>query len=155
MKKGGFYTVEAAMVMPFIMMILAAMLYMIFFIHDREVIHVYVQKMAQESCYLMVENENQRSQMSDQDIVDKIQGKYAKELQSQMLMLRIDRMLGTCKKNILTHVYTATWNVEAVPQVFVDVGQFIDFGTVVCKDSYERVHGRQWMYAYDLVKGED
>ena len=77
------------------------------------------------------------------------------QLQDQMLMLHIDRILGTCKKNILTHVYTATWNVVATPQVFVDTEPFIKFGTVICEDSYERIHGRQWMYAYDLLKGEE
>ena len=154
MKKDGFYTVEAALVMPFIMMILAAMLYVIFFIHDREMIQVYLRRMAQETCYLVVEKENYMAEMSDQDIIHRIQEKYSKELQSQMLMLQIDGMNGTCKKNLLTHVYTATWNVTASPQVFVDVGEFIGFKTVICQESYERVHGRGWMYAYDLLKGE-
>ncbi len=154
MKKNGFYTVEAALVLPFIMMILAAVLYLIFYIHDREMINVYIRRMAQESCYLMVENENKRSPAAHQNIVDEIQLRYESELQDQMLMLHIDRVLGTCKKNILTHVYTATWNVVATPQVFVDIGQFVDFGTVICEDSYERIHARSWMYAHDLLKGE-
>ncbi len=154
MKKDGFYTVEAALVLPFIMMILAAMLYLIFYIHDREVIYVYIGRMAQESAYLIVENENAHPKVSHQDIIDQIQLKYGDELQNQMLMFHIERILGTCKKNILTHVYTATWNVVATPQIFVDIGQFIDFGSVICETSYERVHGRQWMYAHDLLKGE-
>ena len=145
MKKDGYYTVEAALVIPFVMIILAAMLYLIFYIHDREVIDIYLRRMAQESCYEMVKNE------TDQEIIDTIQAKYANELQGQMLMLHIDQIHGTCKKNILTHVCTTTWNAAATPQLFVNVEQFIDFGNVICQISYERVHARQWMYAYDIL----
>lgn len=151
----GSYTVEASLVVPMIFLVMATLIYMIFYLHDQYIISVYANRMAQECCWLYVENEHARSKQSSSQIIGQVSEKYDKELQGQMLMTRITKSLGTCKKNLLSHVYTATWRVTGEPETFIDLSVFHFFDTVIGEGSYERIHIRQWILANDLVKGGD
>ena len=55
-KYKGSYTVEASMVMPFLIVIFCVILYGIFYIHDLCVIKIYTARAAQECSWAAVEN---------------------------------------------------------------------------------------------------
>ena len=146
----GSYTVEAALVFPIIVLILAAMLYMIFYLHDKYVIHVYANRMAQDCCWLYMENEHAREKLGSQEIIEMISQKYEPELKNQLLMTELTKSVGTCKKNLLTQLYTATWRLVGKPVLSVDVSSFHLFSPLSCEGEYARVHIRKWIYTREF-----
>lgn len=149
----GSYTVEAACVFPIIVFVLVTMLYMIFYLHDHYILDVYVNRMAQECCWRYIENEHADEKCSSSEIIEEISGKYEPELKEQLLMMEISKSLGLCKKNILTHLYTATWRIVGKPKTFLDLSRFHVFSTVACQGEYSRVHIRKWIYGQEFQKG--
>ena len=148
----GSYTVEASLVLPLVVLVLAVLVYMIFYLHDRYVLQIYADRMAQECCWLYAESENHWPQADSRDIMAAVQNKYETELQGQLLMLSLENSLGTCKKNILTQKYTVQWRVVGKPLLQINTEPFISFGKVICERSSERIHARYWIYAHDLIK---
>ncbi len=148
----GSYTVEAALIFPIIVLVLAAMLYMIFYLHDKYILNVYVNRMAQECCWLFIENEHASEKRSSDVIIQEVSKKYEPELKAQLLMLEISKSLGLCKKNILTHLYTATWRIVGEPKTLLDLSRFHTFSTVACEGEYARVHIRKWIYGQEFQK---
>ena len=67
-------------------------------------------------------------------------------------MLEISKSLGLCKKNILTHLYTATWRIVGEPKTLLDLSRFHTFSTVACEGEYARVHIRKWIYGQEFKK---
>lgn len=148
----GSYTVEAALVIPVIIGVFAALLYMIFFLHDTYIIRIYADRMARESCWRYLENENYLVSASASEITSSIKSKYENELTAQMLITEITVSLGTCKKNLLTHMYTGTWRIVGKPQILVSTAPFYDFGTISYEGKYQRVYARKWIYGHDVLK---
>ncbi len=144
--KRASYTVEAALVLPFILLIMAAFLYVVFYLHDQYILYVYANRMARECCWEYVENEHAREQRTSREIIGAVEGKYGPELEDQLLMSRLTASVGTCKKNLLTKLYTATWRVVGEPETLIDLSVFHVFEPVVYEASYERLHIRQWFY---------
>lgn len=153
MMAGGSYTVEAALVFPVIFLIFISMLYMIFYIHDRYILLIYANRMAQESCWLFMENENQPQKRSNASIVQEVAAKYEHELQEQLLMTELTTSLGTCKKNILTHLYTSTWRVIGKTAIPLNLSPFNFFSDIVFEADESRVHIRKWIYTKEIEKG--
>lgn len=148
----GSYTVEAALIMPIILGILSATLYMIFFLHDKYIIHVYADRMAQECCWSYVENENSLQKVSSARITEAVKNKYESELAAQMMITDITVSLGTCKKNIFTHIYTGTWRIVGKTNILIATEPFFTFGNISYTGSYQRLCAREWIYANDLKK---
>lgn len=148
----GSYTVEAALVMPVIIGVFAALLYMIFFLHDQYIIRIYADRMAQECCWKYLENENYLVSASASEITSSVKSKYEKDLTAQMLVTDITISLGTCKKNLFTHVYTGTWRIVGKPQILVSTMPYYTFGTISYEGKYQRVYARKWIYGRDLLK---
>ena len=149
----GSYTVEAALVMPMIILILVIAVYIICYLHDRYILRVYADRMAQECCWLYMENEKHTSTAGEEDITGTVSQKYDAELENQLLVMKLEKSLGTCRKNILTHKYTATWNVVGIPGEWVKTEPFIRIQSVVYEGKYERIHVRRWIYSQDFISG--
>ncbi len=147
------YTVEAAFVLPLILVILAVFLYMIFYLHDMYVLRAYANRMAQECCWNYIENEHADQEQTSRQIIQAVDDKYKAELEDQLLMSRLTDSLGTCKKNRLTQIYTATWRVVGEPVTFMDMSVFYPFKPVVYEASYHRIHIRSWFYSREVLKG--
>ncbi len=147
----GSYTVEAALVFPVILLVLAAMLYLIFYLHDEYILCVYSNRMARECCWLYIENEHEDEKRSSNAIIEAVAQKYEPELEDQLLMMELTTSLGTCKKNILTHLYTATWKLVGKPVFLNDVSPYLDLSNIICEGEYARVHIRKWIYSTDAL----
>ena len=82
-------TVEAALVFPVILLVLAAMLYLIFYLHDEYILCVYSNRMARECCWLYIENEHEDEKRSSNAIIEAVAQKYEPELEDQLLMMEL------------------------------------------------------------------
>lgn len=149
----GSYTVEASLVFPILFLVFISMLYMIFYIHDRYTLYIYANRMAQECCWLMVENEHELEKRSHEQIIDQVSKKFVPELEKQLIMVTLTESLGTCKKNILTHLYTSTWKVAGEASLPVNLSLFHFFPDIVIEVDETRVSIRKWIYTKEIEKG--
>lgn len=148
------YTVEAALVLPLILVILAVFMYMIFYLHDMYILRSYANRMAQECCWDYIENEHAANGRTSRQIIRSVEDKYKAELEDQLLMSRLTDSLGTCKNNLLTQIYTATWRVVGEPETFMDLSVFYPFKPIVYEASYQRIHIRKWFYSRKVLGGD-
>lgn len=146
----GSYTVEAALVFPVVVLVFVTMLYMVFYLHDKYILNIYANRMAQECTWRFLENEHAREKRGSDDIAQEISEKYEPEIKDQLLMLELTKSLATCKKNILTHLYTTTWRLVGEASTFLDLSDFHVFAPVACEAEYSRVHIRKWIYSREF-----
>lgn len=148
----GSYTVEASLVFPILLLVFISMLYMIFYIHDRYILYVYANRMAQECCWLMVENEHELEKRSHEQIIDQVSKKFGPELEKQLILVTLTESLGTCKRNILTHLYTSTWKVVGETVMPMNLSSFRLFPDIVIEVDETRVSIRKWIYTKEIEK---
>lgn len=151
-KYKGSYTVEASMVMPFLIVIFVVMLYGVFYIHDLCVIKIYAARAAQECSWAAVENAASLTPKDEGSILSYIYQKYYDELCGQMLMMSVSNFSGQIGRNTLTQVYNVQWNVAAHPlsdSIFNGFGNFLD---VSYRTQAQRTFERHLIYHMDLLK---
>lgn len=151
-KYKGSYTVEASMVMPFLIVIFCVILYGIFYIHDLCVIKIYTARAAQECSWAAVENAASLVPKDEDSILSYIHQKYYKELCGQMLMLSVSNFRGQIRHNTLTQSYNVQWDVAANPlsdHIFNDLGSLLD---VSYRAQAQRTFERHLIYHMDLLK---
>ena len=151
----GSYTVEASLVMPFLLLIFVTLLYMIFYLHDLYMLEVYTNRMAAECCWLYVENESALEERDTESLIEEVADQYEEELQKQLLMTELTSSEGSCKKNLLTGLYTATWSITGEVSTAIDVSLFHVFDSLSSESTYSRVYARDWIYEQEILTGGD
>lgn len=153
MRQHGYYTVEAALIMPFVTLIFAALLYVVMMIHDRCMIKMWADRFAEQGSYLILENEKRNSDQSEEAVLNALKVQEIEKLVNGLLVTDDIRVDLTCSNYLTGHMMETQCVISGVirvPQLFQ---VFIPNDTISESGLCRLIHAKRWIYSNDALTG--